>query len=206
MSEELEMNLVDVEMPVEIEIPPAPSVGAPAPANPLALEARHPKYNQVGTIDCEVNHPQYGWIPFTASPNDDQAHGRELYAAFLRGEYGTIADRPGKTKAEQKAAIAEQRYNVEISGIVVEGLDINTERSSQGLILGAALEAFMDPDYNLNWKTPTGFVPLTAPMVLFIAKAIRAHVQACFDREAVLSSAVDEGTYTDAMLNEGWPA
>jgi len=36
-------------------------------------------YNHFNTIDCEIDHPQYGWIPFTASPNDCEEHGRKLY-------------------------------------------------------------------------------------------------------------------------------
>jgi len=199
-----EVEIEEVILPVEPVIPPEPTVGAPV-ATPVVLQARHPKYNRVGTIDCEVHHEQYGWIPFTANPNDDLNHGRELYAQFLRGDYGSIADCPGLTLEQQKAKIAEQRYMVETSGIVINGMDINTERSSQGLILGAALEAFMDPTYELNWKTPTGFVPLTAPVVLFIAKAIRAHVQACFNREAELVTALEAGTYNETMLHLGWP-
>jgi hypothetical protein len=34
------------------------------------MEIRNPIYNVFGTIDCEINHPDYGWIPFTASPDD----------------------------------------------------------------------------------------------------------------------------------------
>ncbi|MDO8931478.1 MAG: hypothetical protein Q7U97_03710 [Rhodocyclaceae bacterium] len=43
-------------------------------------------------IDMTVNHPAYGEIPFTASPNDVEAHGRELYALAVAGEFGPIAD------------------------------------------------------------------------------------------------------------------
>lgn len=172
----------------------------------LITAVRNPKHCRiVGQIECEVLHADYGWIPFVACPNDLQDYGREIYAQILAGDYGTIAPLPGKTMAEQKAEIASQRYDIETGGIVINGLDINTERSSQGLILGAALEAFMDPTYSLQWKTPTGFVPLNATTVLFIAKAIRSHVQACFDREAELVAAVEAGTYTDSMLHLGWP-
>ena len=30
-------------------------------------------------IDCEWNHPVYGWIPFTAYKNDSEKHGREIW-------------------------------------------------------------------------------------------------------------------------------
>ena len=32
-------------------------------------------------IDCEILHPVFGWIPFTADANDFEAHGRAIYAA-----------------------------------------------------------------------------------------------------------------------------
>lgn len=47
------------------------------------MEWRNAHYNAEGTIDCEVNHPVFGWIPFTASPDDIEQSGRELYAAIL---------------------------------------------------------------------------------------------------------------------------
>lgn len=51
---------------------------------------KNPKYNADGTIDVEVNHPVYGWIPFTASPNDTDSHGLLIYQAALNGAYGEV--------------------------------------------------------------------------------------------------------------------
>lgn len=45
------------------------------------MEYRNPQYNASGTIDMEINHPQFGWIPFTASPDDVEEHSRDLFAA-----------------------------------------------------------------------------------------------------------------------------
>jgi hypothetical protein len=36
-----------------------------------------------GCIDCEIEHPVYGWIPFTASPDDVEETGRNIYAQAL---------------------------------------------------------------------------------------------------------------------------
>jgi hypothetical protein len=38
-----------------------------------AAEIRNPQYNQLGTIDVEVNHPEFGWIPFTYDSSDTQS-------------------------------------------------------------------------------------------------------------------------------------
>ena len=48
-----------------------------------------PNYNQNGTIDLDIDHPIYGIIPFTASPDDPE--GAAIYAAALAGDYGPIA-------------------------------------------------------------------------------------------------------------------
>jgi hypothetical protein len=39
------------------------------------MEYRNAQYNQFGTIDCEVNHADYGWIPITASQDDPNTNG-----------------------------------------------------------------------------------------------------------------------------------
>lgn len=43
------------------------------------MQSRNAKYNEHGTIDCEINHPYYGWIPFTASPDDPEDYGVALF-------------------------------------------------------------------------------------------------------------------------------
>jgi hypothetical protein len=53
-------------------------------------DVRNPKYNAQGTIDIELNHPTYGWVSFTASPDDPEEYGRELYELAVSGEFGEI--------------------------------------------------------------------------------------------------------------------
>lgn len=43
------------------------------------MDNRNAAYNQFGTIDLEINHPEFGWIPFTASPDDLEPFGRAVY-------------------------------------------------------------------------------------------------------------------------------
>jgi hypothetical protein len=47
----------------------------------MEIMVRDAVYNAAGSIDCEILHPTYGWIPFTASPDDVEQHGREIYDA-----------------------------------------------------------------------------------------------------------------------------
>lgn len=45
------------------------------------MEIRNAKLLEDGRIDCEIDHPVYGWIPFTAAANDVEEHGRIIHAA-----------------------------------------------------------------------------------------------------------------------------
>jgi hypothetical protein len=45
-------------------------------------------------IDCEITTSQFGdeVLPFTASANDCEAHGRAIFADIVAGKYGPIAE------------------------------------------------------------------------------------------------------------------
>lgn len=105
-----------------------------------------------------------------------------------------------------KELVTARRYQVEVGGISVNGHHVDTDDRSKLLINGAAVEAMIDPDYQLQWKTNGGFIVLTGEQVLYLARAIRAHVQACFNREAELLQHIDDDTFEVNMLDEGWPS
>jgi hypothetical protein len=46
------------------------------------MEFRNPTFTSQGTIDCEINHPTHGWIPFTASNEDPAEFGQEMFAGL----------------------------------------------------------------------------------------------------------------------------
>ena len=55
------------------------------------MEVRNPRYNNLKTIDCEINHPELGWIPFTATPDDQEELGKLIYQEMVDGTHGDIA-------------------------------------------------------------------------------------------------------------------
>ena len=127
-------------------------------------------------------------------------------AGFILPRYINDLWVEGGVRSLNAEAIASRRYQAEIAGITITGLQVNTDDRSKLLINGAALEATVDPEYVMQWKAGDGFVQLTGAQVIGIARAVRAHVQACFDREAVLLAALEAGTLTEEMLGLGWPA
>ena len=45
------------------------------------MEFRNAVKTADGRVDCEINHPVYGWIPFTADQNDTEPLGRAVFNA-----------------------------------------------------------------------------------------------------------------------------
>ena len=73
------------------------------------MHYRNPTFTETGAVDCEINHPQYGWVPFTASPTDNEKHGRDLHEAILEdGGIAAYVAPPPPDPAELLAALATQ--------------------------------------------------------------------------------------------------
>lgn len=56
------------------------------------MEARNPVWADAEqtAINLEWNHPEYGWIPFSATPDDIEEHGRALFLLAAAEEFGPI--------------------------------------------------------------------------------------------------------------------
>lgn len=135
-------------------------------------------------------------------------HDRQIVVVSRAVEPWTeaeIAEHQAQRRAEAVQRIAGRRWQAETGGTVVDGMQLETTRDSQALITGAAVSAMLDSAYTARWKTRSGFVDLRANEIIAVASAVRAHVQACFDREAELLSALDDGSFTPEMIEEGWP-
>ena len=109
-----------------------------------------------------------------------------------------------EAKSAKKSEIAAARYAAEIAGVTVGGATVRTDRESQSLITGAALKALQDAEYVCSWKTDAGFVELSAPQILAIADAVRAHVQSCFDHEADLVALIDAAETVEDLEAVTW--
>ena len=68
-----------------------------AEGNPIRDTVNDSDGNPIRVIDCECQWSHLGdntqeWLPFTATSDDAEQHGRDLYNAFVNGEHGAIAD------------------------------------------------------------------------------------------------------------------
>jgi hypothetical protein len=141
-------------------------------------------------------------------PNDPSNSDWKAYQVWLSKGNTPAPEFSAEYIAEQRRkAIADRRFKAEVAGIVVGGISVYSDRTTQNKLTATAFRASRDPNYTVDWKTLDGsFVTLTADLILYIADAVGDYVQACYTREGILGYMLTNGTYTDSMLEEGWPA
>jgi len=73
------------------------------------LSATNPRYTASGLIDLTVTFDTIGTVEFTASPDDSEPHGVELFEWANAGEFGPVAEyvapqvTPDQIKAKAEA-------------------------------------------------------------------------------------------------------
>jgi len=60
------------------------------------------KYNEIGTIDCDFDHPVYGVIPTTLDPSDPET--ADKFADIIAGNHGAIAAYVAPVKTAEELA------------------------------------------------------------------------------------------------------
>lgn len=118
-----------------------------------------------------------------------------------------MADPTWRTKSQKQALAAyaaSARYTKETAGITVGGVAVATDRQTQAMLAGAYNMATADATFTTQWKGESGaFVSLDAPTIIAIAKAVGAHVAACFATEAAQVAAINAGTVTTTGAIDG---
>lgn len=109
------------------------------------MNYRNPAYNAAGTIDCEVDHPDFGWIPITISPDDPPT--AELYATVSTGDVAPY-EAPTVSIEQQREAMVVSRFQAKAA------------LSNAGML--ATVQALMDdpstPEvYRLAWQDALEF-------------------------------------------------
>jgi hypothetical protein len=79
-------------------------------AEDFLMNTRNAQYNQFQTINCEIEHPHLGWIPFTADPNDVEPFGRKVFQA-LKDTAAPYVSPPAPSEEEVTLALATEARN-----------------------------------------------------------------------------------------------
>ena len=142
---------------------------------------------ELGIYLCDEIKPSLEWTQYHGAPEITVTDGRAT-ATYPVLDYSPdeVAGILEAARERKRSEIAAARWEAETAGIDVNGFTVRTDRESQALITGAALQAIVDYDYECRWKTSDGFVHLSAEQIKYIAQIVRLHVQSCFDREAEL--------------------
>jgi hypothetical protein len=130
--------------------------------------------------------------------NVPEAPGNRHWEALLRwvedGHPWPVAPEPSLAdlKKTKLAELARIRWEHEVGGMEVAGLNVPTDSTTTGKLTAARIKADADPDYVLsNWKVaPGAFIALDAATIIAVSDAVYDHVQLCFDREAALSGQI----------------
>jgi len=107
--------------------------------------------------------------------------------------------------------LANKRYEKETQGIIINGNNIATDRSSQAMLNSAARVLELDPTKTINWKCENGWISLDSTSVTVISQCVIDYVEKCFDNEMSiwneLNSVSDEDwiTLQNVDLDSGWP-
>lgn len=144
-----------------------------------------------------------GWS--LSEAGDWEVHDQALVDAAEMAATRDLAE----ARSAKLAALAAYRYDREVAGTLVSGVEVRTDRESQALLTGAAVAAMLNSEYEVAWKAAGGWVTLDAASIIALASAVRAHVQSCFDRERVLSQKIEAVLTAEELeaidITSGWP-
>lgn len=160
--------------------------------------------------ECEI----YGWTPesppqFTPDiilvdiSNDDVREGW-LYqdGMFIDPESLVTLEEWKNRKREE---IAAARYATETGGMDFYGVPVATDDRSKSLLYAAYGEAAQNPNFVDRWKGSDGvFRPVDAITIIALYGALRAHVSACFAKEAVLLDILAECENREEISQISW--
>ena len=144
--------------------------------------------------------------PTSKIPADAVEITDEEWAALLEGQatgkviqpgangHPVLATPPGPALADY---LPQRRWQAEIEGTTWNGWFLPTDDRSQAKYLAelAAVNEGVRQDGQV-WKFAHGFEALTNQQVRDMAVAARAHVLACFAKEAEVAMAISKGTIT----------
>ena len=128
-------------------------------------EARNASYIDAdGNIDCEINHPEYGWIPYTLSDNDtDTTIDNVVVKAILGSDIAPYVPPTQEELDAQAAAAVRGRRDyllaTEVDPIVSNPLrwaDLTAEQQSAWTAYRTALLDITDQEgfpHSVTWPT-----------------------------------------------------
>jgi len=172
-----------------------------------------------GAID-DAEKARRGWV--RAAPPIVDPDFERAAVTFAEGEdgwqatYSVVPVDLDTALANAFRLLADRAWRAEVGGMTFNGALIPTDREvTQPRAISVGIAAQNDPDLTVtNWKLAPGvFLTLDNARLIELGKAMSAHVQARFDREAAISKLLLAKRKTESVratlaeeLDKGWPA
>ena len=122
------------------------------------MNYRNAQYNKNGTIDCEIEHPKFGWIPFTASPYDCENHSKKLYVKIVKeGGAAKYAAPPPPSEEEIAKSNRELRNSKLIRSDWTQLPDVPQAIKQKWSLYREQLRNLTEQEgwpYNVKWPIP----------------------------------------------------
>lgn len=168
------------------------------------ISAHSPRHTDGDGIELTVLFDGLGELPFLALPDDGEAHGRELYARAVAGEFGAVEPyNPPVTPLGDIYAAKMEAINIGKNaaldgGFTYGGILYDSDSKARLAYLELATKLGQDPAYSTPWKASRGqWVTMDAALFADLQPAYEAHIQACFawqaEREQELAAAYAAG-------------
>lgn len=130
------------------------------------MRYKNPRYTVHGDIDIELDHPEFGWVPFTASPRDPESEGgRALFNEIAAKDPGHVAPYEGPPLEE--VILNEWRQSIRVSAFQAKAMLLQAGYWEDVSVYLADA----DPVTQLAWETGQEFQRLS-PTILEIAEAL----------------------------------
>ena len=176
---------------------------------------KNPVFTASGTIDMEINHPVHGPIPFTASPDDPEEHGRLLFADAQATAAPYVAPLP--TLAQRNNEVDALRVQTTSLGLPYEFADglgtvqlrnendirnvLGVAASGQALVSMASTQtiAFRDSENVTHELSPAEVVS----MGLAVSDFISAHYATSWGHKDAMQNLSGQAL-SDYDITTGW--
>lgn len=163
------------------------------------ISVTNPRYvNAAQTlITADVTFEGMGSMPFGASPNDSEAHGRALFAGLIAGTYGPIAAFIGPTVAqlrtEKLASLEASRDAATLTNVTAHGRQWQADERSQRLLSSAIILSLAGAPLPAVWRDATNndLAIITVGQLVTIAAAMAVQTQTAYTKSWAKKSQAD---------------
>jgi len=169
------------------------------------MNYKNPVFTASGTIDMELDHPVHGLIPFTASPDDPEEHGRLLFADAQATAAPYVSPPPDVPSLLAQLSVArksQEQQGVTINGIRYAGDPGNRQAISEAMQSMADAEATEFP----IWKDSDDVFHVDHPLIDVVNayRAIGSRRAQLIAAEGEYAAQVVDGSLTE-VTGLTWP-